>query len=450
MRKYFGTDGIRGVANQDPMTVDIALKVGRAAANVLKSNSRKPKIVIGKDTRLSCYMLEYALSAGICSAGVDTLLVGPLPTPGIAFLTASMRADAGVVISASHNPFQDNGIKFFDRNGFKLPDSVELAIERLMESDKLNENLPTANDVGRSFRIEDAIGRYIVFLKNSFPKMMTLDSLRIVLDCANGAAYKVAPTVLRELGAEVIVLGCEPNGTNINHQCGALYPELMCKTIKETQANVGIALDGDADRIIMADENGVVIDGDHLMAAVAKDLRKRDQLAQNTLVATIMSNKGLEIAMAQIGVKVARTQVGDRYVIETILEGGYNFGGEQSGHLIFLDQHTTGDGMLSALQILSIMVREQLPLSKLASVMESLPQVLVNLKVREKVDLCRLPNVKNVVARIESELGENGRVLFRYSGTENKARIMVEGPDHELITKYANLIAEALSNEIGL
>ncbi|MBU1454649.1 MAG: phosphoglucosamine mutase, partial [Proteobacteria bacterium] len=333
MRKLFGTDGIRGVANIYPMTTEIAMQVGRAIAFIVKNRSGRHRIVVGKDTRLSGYMIENALAAGICSMGVDVLLVGPLPTPGIAFITTSMRADAGVVISASHNPFQDNGIKIFSHDGFKLPDKLEADIEDLIFSQKMAALRPVAEEIGRAKRIDDAKGRYIVFLKNIFPKKYTLEDLHIVLDCANGATYGVAPHVFEELGAKVTTLGVSPDGKNINHQCGALHPELMAAKVKETGADIGLALDGDGDRLIVCDEKGRVVGGDHVMAACAQDLMKKRKLKKKTLVTTVMSNMGLEVAMAKMGGKMVRTKVGDRYVVEEMRRKGYSFGGEQSGHL---------------------------------------------------------------------------------------------------------------------
>jgi len=378
MKKLFGTDGVRGVANVHPMTTEMAMQLGRAAAYIFKSSGpRRHRIVIGKDTRLSGYMLESALLAGICSMGVDVLLVGPLPTPGIANITKSMRADAGVVISASHNAFQDNGIKFFSADGFKLPDEIELKIEKLIDSKKIDSLRPTATEVGKAFRIDDAAGRYIVFLKNSFPADLDLSGLKIVLDCANGAAYKVAPAVFEELGAEVIPLGVRPNGSNINAGCGSLHPEVISEAVKQHQAHIGIALDGDADRVIVCDEFGNEVNGDQIMAICATDMLARKTLKKKTLVATVMSNMGLDIALRKAGGKIIKTAVGDRYVVEEMRKGGYNLGGEQSGHLIFLDNNTTGDGVLAALQLLAVMRRREKPLSELAEVMIPLPQVLL-------------------------------------------------------------------------
>ncbi len=448
-KKLFGTDGVRGVANIHPMTTEIAMQLGRAAAYICKNEKRRHRIVIGKDTRLSGYMIENALAAGICSMGVDVLLVGPLPTPGIAFITASMRADAGVVISASHNAYQDNGIKFFSRTGFKLPDEVELKIEDLIFSKKIDSLRPVASEVGKAFRIDDAVGRYIVFLKNSFPKELDLTGLKIVLDCANGAAYKVAPAVLEELGAEVIRIGVSPNGVNINAGCGSLYPDVISEAVRENRADLGIALDGDADRVIFVDEFGNEVDGDHIMAICATDMIENGTLANKTLVATVMSNMGLDIALQKAGGQVVKTGVGDRYVVEEMLRGGYNLGGEQSGHMIFLDHITTGDGVLSALQVLAIMQRSGKRLSELAEVMIALPQVLVNVRVKERKDIGTVPEIKKVIDAVEEKLHGKGRVLIRYSGTEPLLRIMLEGQDKYQITEMAHEIAHTIEKHMG-
>jgi phosphoglucosamine mutase len=448
-RKLFGTDGVRGVANTDPMTPEMAMRLGMAiaarfqAGGAAATGGRHGRIVIGKDTRLSGYLFETALAAGIVSMGADVMLCGPLPTPGIAFITSSMRADAGVVISASHNPYQDNGIKVFARDGFKLPDEVELEIERLMTSD-LERLRPGPADIGKATRIEDAVGRYVVFLKATFPKDRTLDGVRIVVDCAHGAGYRVAPLVFAELGAHVTAVGVDPDGKNINEAVGALHPEKMCELVRHHRADIGIALDGDADRVIICDEKGEVVDGDAIMALCATRMLKRGTLRKSTLVTTVMSNIGLERAVTGAGGRVIRTQVGDRYVVEEMKRGGYCFGGEQSGHLIFLDHATTGDGIVAALNVLSIMIEESRPLSELSRVMTRSPQVLVNVKVGEKRPIEALPTVTALVERVERELGSDGRVLVRYSGTEPKARVMVEGPDETRIAGYAREIADAL------
>ena len=450
-RKLFGTDGIRGTANVYPMTAEIALSVGRAVAHVFKrAPGKRHKVLVGKDTRLSGYMLENALASGVCSMGVDVLLVGPLPTPAIAFLTESMRCDAGVVISASHNPFQDNGLKFFAHDGFKLPDDVEAELESLVFGDAIDEVRPTAEDVGKAYRIDDAIGRYIVFVKQTFPADLTLEGLKIVLDCAHGAAYKAAPAVFAELGAELVTMGVSPDGHNINDGVGALYPQKLADRVVAEGADVGIALDGDADRVIFCDEKGQVVDGDQVMAMVATDWIRRQQLAHGTLVTTVMSNMGLDIAVRAVGGQVVRSKVGDRYVVECMREHGYNFGGEQSGHLIFLDHATTGDGIVAALQLLAILVQGGKPLSERATgSMEKLPQILVNVKVREKKKLDTLPKVVAAIQNAEQELGDSGRVLVRYSGTENLARVLVEGEKQTQIQTLADAIASELTSALG-
>src|SRR3990167_9361813 len=390
MRKLFGTDGIRGIANIEPLTAEMAVRLGRAAAYYFKKKKNKighHRIVIGKDTRLSGYMLESALMAGICSMGVDVLLVGPMPTPAIAFLTRSLRADAGVVISASHNAYQDNGIKFFSNDGFKLPDEMEARIEDLIVSNEISHLRPTADLIGKAFRIDYAEGRYIEFAKRSLPRELDFQGIKLVVDCANGAAYKLAPKVLRELGAKVEVIGCEPNGMNINAGCGAVHPEQLQEAVRRHKADIGIALDGDADRAIFVCEQGTIVDGDHVMAALGFDLHQNGLLAKQTLVGTVMSNFGLELCMAKAGVTLLRTPVGDRYLLERMLAEGYNFGGEQSGHFIFLDHNTTGDGLISALQMISLMKRTGKPLSELAQAMSAVPQILLNIKVKQKPKL---------------------------------------------------------------
>jgi phosphoglucosamine mutase len=448
MGKLFGTDGIRGVANIHPMTTEMAMQLGRGTAYIFKNKEKRHRIVIGKDTRLSGYMIENALVAGICSMGVDVLLVGPLPTPGIAFITSSMRADAGIVISASHNPFQDNGIKIFSGNGFKLPDVQENKIEELIFSNHIDSLRPTAAEVGKAFRVDDAVGRYVVYLKNSFPKHLSLEGMKVVLDCAHGAAYRVAPAVFEELGAKVITLGVEPNGENINCQCGSLHPGVVTEKVREHRADIGISLDGDADRAIFSDELGNVVDGDRIMAICADDLKKARRLKRNTLVATVMSNLGLDLAMKERGIKVMHTQVGDRYVVEEMARGGYNLGGEQSGHLIFLDYNTTGDGVLSALQVLAVMKREGKKLSELAAIMTPFPQVLLNVAVRQKKDPHRIPEIVALTQKIQENLGEQGRILVRASGTESLIRVMVEGEDEKEILAYAEEISECIRKKM--
>ena len=449
MRKLFGTDGVRGVANLEPMTSETAMKLGRAAAHLFKRRSGRHQIVIGKDTRLSGYMLESALTSGICSMGVDVLLVGPLPTPAIAFLTRSLRADAGVMISASHNAYQDNGIKFFASDGSKLPDDIELRIEDLITSNEIEHLRPTADEVGKAFRIDDAEGRYIEFVKRSLPRQLDFQGLRVVVDCANGAAYKVAPKVLRELGATVWVIGDKPDGTNINAKCGAVDPHCLQEAVVEHEAHIGIAHDGDADRSVFVCEQGKVIDGDHAIAALALDLHQCGQLKRHTLVGTVMSNFGLELAMAKAGIKLVRTPVGDRYILELMMAEGYNLGGEQSGHLIFLDHNTTGDGLISALQVLSLMKRTGRPLSDLAQCMTAVPQVLLGVPVKQKPDLSTLPDVQSAIKAAEVKLNGTGRILVRYSGTEPLLRIMVEGEQDAIIRSVADDLVGVVRTCLG-
>ncbi|HEX9157120.1 MAG TPA: phosphoglucosamine mutase [Syntrophales bacterium] len=443
-RRLFGTDGIRGVANRHPMTPELVLRVGRAVASLFRNSKRRHRILIGRDTRLSGPMIEDALVAGICSMGVDALTVGVLPTPAVAFLTMDMKADAAIMISASHNPFEDNGIKIFQGNGLKLPDAAEARIEALIASERLGEAAPSGAAIGRTNAIFGADGRYAVFLKNAFPKALSLEGLKIVVDCANGAGYRIAPLVLEELGAEVIPMGNNPDGKNINLKCGAMHPEIVAAAVRKHRAHAGIALDGDADRVIFADEKGKVIDGDHLMAICAIDLKARRQLRKNTVVATVMSNMGFEIAMRQAGIKLIRTQVGDRYILECMREKGYNLGGEQSGHLIFLDHTTTGDGILSALQVLAVMKKKGRPLSELAAVMSTLPQVLVNVTVEKRRELDSIPIIGQAIAVAEKELAGKGRILVRFSGTQALCRVMIEGPSQKEITAMANELAEVI------
>jgi phosphoglucosamine mutase len=447
-RRLFGTDGIRGVANQYPMTAEMALALGRSVAEHFRQRGKRCRIVIGKDTRLSGYMFESALEAGIVSAGADVMLVGPLPTPAIAFITSSMRADAGVVISASHNPFQDNGIKIFGPDGFKLADDIEIEIEhRLVNPDPLTPG-PEPR-IGKAVRLADAEGRYVQFVKHTFPKDRTLDGMRIVVDCANGAAYQAAPQVFEELGAEVSALAVDPDGRNINDGCGALHPEHAAVEVRRTKAAIGISLDGDADRVILTDERGEIVDGDHILAILGTRLIAQGRLPGNTVVATVMSNLGLERALAAKQGKLLRTAVGDRYVVEAMREGGYVFGGEQSGHIVFLEESTTGDGLLAALQVLSVMVQEGRSLSELAKLMTRYPQVLLNFPVARKLPIDSLPSVQAAIARVEKTLGQDGRVLVRYSGTEAKARVMIEGTDENTIRAYAEDLAACLRKALA-
>jgi phosphoglucosamine mutase len=442
IRHLFGTDGIRGCANVDPMTPELALRLGRAIALVAgRGKARAPRIVIGKDTRLSGYMLETALAAGICAMGGRVMLSGPIPTPAVANLTQSMRADAGVVISASHNPFADNGIKIFGPDGFKLPDAEEAAIEKLLDGPELDSNGHTGARIGRAERVQDATGRYIVYIKSTFPRELTLDGLGVVVDAAHGAAYRVAPAVFAELGANVTALGCRPNGQNINKNCGALHPEHVINEVKKTKAAIGIALDGDADRVIIVDEKGQIVDGDAVMALCATRLLKSGRLFKKTLVATVMSNMGLERALEAAGGTVKRTAVGDRYVVEEMRRSGYTLGGEQSGHLIFLDHATTGDGLVAALQVLAIMIAEGRPLSELAKVMQRVPQVLKSVTLSRRRPIEEMSALSREVQRAEKKLGRNGRVLVRWSGTEPKLRLMLEGPDKK---QLESMIAELL------
>jgi len=443
-RRLFGTDGVRGVANTEPMSSETALRLGRAVAHVFRRSPRRHKILIGKDTRVSGYMLETAMASGICSMGVDVLLVGPMPTPGIAFLTRSLRADAGVVISASHNPFQDNGIKFFAQDGFKLPDAVEAEIEQLVFADSIDHLRPTASEIGKAFRIDDAPGRYNVFAKNCFPRNLTLDGVKIVIDAANGAGYRVGPEVLEELGASVTRIACEPDGENINRGCGAMHPERLQEKVRESGAHLGIALDGDADRCLLVDETGELVDGDQILGIAARELSRAKALAHDTVVATVMSNLGLEVALRELGIALRRTPVGDRYVVEEMVRGGYNLGGEQSGHVLFLDHNTTGDGLITALAILAIMAETWRPLSELARVMTRYPQVLINVPIRERRDVNGEGRVASAIADVEHALGERGRVLVRPSGTEALIRVMVEGEREDDVKSHAEAIAAAI------
>ncbi len=446
--RLFGTDGLRGRVNTYPLTAEMALRLGLAAGTVFRSEECRRKVIIGKDTRLSGYMFESALTAGLCAAGMDVYQVGPLPTPAIAFLTRNMRADFGVVISASHNPYHDNGIKFFDHEGFKLPDEVENRMAELILDKDHQWDYPASNQIGRAKRIVDAPGRYIVYLKNSFPQQLTLEGLRVVIDCANGANYKIAPLALEELGAEVFRLGTDPNGLNINYQCGSLHPETLQAKVREVRADIGLALDGDADRLLVVDEKGRLIDGDQIMAICADDLMKKGKLSNNTLVGTVMSNIALEIFMKERGGTLLRSKVGDRYVIEAMRQHNANFGGEQSGHLIFRDYGTTGDGLLAALQILRIMRETGKPLSELAKCLKPYPQVLLNVKVTRKTPFEECEKLMQAQKDVEAQLAGKGRVLLRYSGTENLCRIMVEGESEDLVQRSAQYLAEVADLEL--
>ncbi len=454
-RRLFGTDGVRGTANIEPVTAETALKLGRAAAHVVTQlaggarSGHRAKIVLGKDTRLSGYMLENALASGIMSLGVDVLLIGPLPTPGTAYITRSLRADAGIVLSASHNPYEDNGIKFFRRDGYKLDDEIEMQIENLVFSGEIENIRPTASRIGKATRVDDALGRYIEFAKASFPRGLNLEGLRVAVDVANGASYKSTPCILRELGANTIVAHNTPNGRNINKDCGSTHPEEIQRIVKETGAQVGITLDGDADRALLCDEKGELVDGDEIMAMAAIDFLKAGRLAQQTLVATVMSNFGLEEALLAHGGKVIRTTVGDRYVIEEMMKRGLNLGGEQSGHMIFHDYTTTGDGIISALQILRIMTETGKPLSELKKCLRKYPQAQRNIQVTSKPPIEELHEAAKLKSETEKQLAGKGRVLLRYSGTEPKIRLLIEGPDAESINTQADKIAAAIKQEIG-
>lgn len=455
-KKIFGTDGVRGTANIEPVTAETALKLGRAAAHVFRNietvarGRERHKIVIGKDTRLSGYMLENALSSGILSMGVDVLFIGPLPTPGVAYVTRSLRADAGIVITASHNPYDDNGIKFFRSDGYKLDDTIEAQIEELVFSGNIESVPSTTTQIGKAVRIDDALGRYIEYAKSSIPKGLTLEGMRIVVDCAHGAAYKSTPCVLRELGAEVIVYSNQPDGTNINRNCGSMYPELMCQAVRDHGAHLGIAHDGDADRVLLCDENGVLIDGDDILMIAAADMLSQGQLAGKTVVATVMSNAGLDHAVRALGGNVIRTSVGDKNVIDEMVRNGYNLGGEQSGHMIFRDYGTTGDGLVCALQILRIMKTRDAKLSELAHCWSRFPQVITNIKVREKKPFEEMDGLLALVQTAELAVEKDGgRLLLRYSGTEPKARLLMEGTDRQILDHWSLQIAEQIKRHVG-
>ncbi|MDB4985942.1 MAG: Phosphoglucosamine mutase [Myxococcaceae bacterium] len=450
-RKLFGTDGIRGPANQGVMTPEIAFRIGAAVTyQASKRVKHPPRIVIGKDTRLSGYLFETSIAAGVCAMGGRVMLSGPLPTPAVAHLTTSMRADAGVVISASHNPFEDNGIKIFASDGFKLPDEAELEIEQLIETDALDKARPHGKHVGIAERLDDAPGRYVAFVKQTFPQDLTLEGMRIVVDAAHGAAYRVAPTILKELGAEVIAIGVRPDGQNINRRCGANHPETCAHEVVRKKAHLGICLDGDADRLIIVDERGQVVDGDAVMALCATRLLRSGRLKRRTLVTTVMSNLGLERAIEAERGKLMRCAVGDRYVVDAMRKGGLNFGGEQSGHLIFLDHATTGDGLVAALQVLAIAAREEKTIGELSqTVIERVPQVLLSAKFPTRRALEEMPLMQRAIRDAERKLGADGRVLVRWSGTEPKLRIMIEGPSPDRIQQMADDIATEAKRDIA-
>ena len=455
-KRIFGTDGVRGTANVEPVTAETALKLGQAAAHVFKNlqtESRgrgKHKIVIGKDTRLSGYMLENALSSGVLSMGVDVLLIGPLPTPGVAYVTRSLRADAGIVITASHNPYDDNGIKFFHADGYKLDDEIERRIERLVFSGEIEKIRPSSKEIGKAVRIDDALGRYIEYAKSSFPRHLTLDGLRIVVDCAHGAAYKSTPCVLRELGAQIFVHGNQPDGSNINKDCGSMHPEHLCRLVREHKAHLGLAHDGDADRMLLCDEHGKLIDGDDILAIIALEKLANGTLPKKTLVTTVMSNAGLDAVIEAAGGKTVRTAVGDQNVLAAMLKLDLAVGGEQSGHIILRDYSTTGDGLVAALQILRVMKMSNKPLSELAACWTRFPQLLTNLVVKEKKPLEELAGVGRLVAQAEAALKpQGGRILLRYSGTEPKVRLLLEGRDAALLEQWSQKIMKSLKEELG-
>lgn len=447
--RLFGTDGIRGRVNKYPMIPECVLRIGMATAIALKKEHGRNIILIGKDTRLSGYMLESALTSGICSMGMNVTLVGPLPTPGIAFLTRALRLDAGIVISASHNLFEDNGIKFFSSSGFKLPDRLEQEIERLVLGKTTLNKRPRGMDIGKAYRIDDAGGRYIEYIKSTIPKGMTLEGIKVVVDCANGAAYKVTPWVLRELGAEVITINDKPDGLNINKDCGSLHLNGLIAKVKEHKADLGVAHDGDADRALFCDEKGHVVDGDHVLGMWAVEMKTKKRLSKNTVVATHMSNLGLEVYLKRHGIRLIRTDVGDRFVTERMLKDGYNLGGEQSGHIIFLDYNTTGDGPITALHVIALMKKTGLLLSSLRDEIKLYPQVLVNVPVRKTDGFKTIPEIRTAVKRARERLKENGRLLVRASGTEPKIRVMVEGRDKTTIEELADYIAGVIRKKMA-
>ncbi len=444
MKKLFGTDGIRGQANRYPLTSEVALKMGMALVQVLKSRGKRPKIVIGKDTRISGYMLETALSSGICAMGSDVYLVGPMPTPGVAFITSSMRADAGVVISASHNPFYDNGIKFFNGDGFKLYDEVCKKIEDLFVNYKFDNAGPTGGNIGKAHRIDDAAGRYVIFTKLSFPKNLTLNGLKIVVDCANGANYKVAPEVFSELGADIILENASPDGININDNCGSTHPDNLSSLVKKNGADVGLAFDGDGDRVIFSDENGKILQGDEFLAICAINMKSTGELKNNGVVTTPMSNIALELLFKKYEIKTIYTKVGDRYIMEEMIKNDYNLGGEQSGHIIFLDNTNTGDGIISALKLLTIMVKTDKPLSELRKIIEPYPQALFNVEVPYRKNIDEMAKVSKKIDHFNEVLKNRGRIFVRYSGTQNYLRVLVEGKNDEEINRIGNEIKEEI------
>jgi len=447
--RLFGTDGIRGRVNTSPMTPETVLRVGMAAARVLRKKHGRNTVLIGKDTRLSGYMIESALTSGICSMGMNVTLVGPVPTPGVAFLTRALRLDAGIVISASHNPFEDNGIKIFSSDGFKLPDELEEKIEGLVADDGILKRRPSGPEIGKAFRLEDAAGRYAEHIKSTIPEWMTLDGMKVVVDCANGAAYRITPAVLRELGAEVITINDSPDGININDGCGTLHMEGLCDAVAGHGADAGVAHDGDADRALFVDENGNAVDGDHVLGMWAVEMKQMGRLEGDAVVATEMSNIGLEKYLQRHGIRLIRTKVGDRFVTERMLKGGFNLGGEQSGHIVFFDYNTTGDGPITALHVLHLMKKTGRPLSSLAGEIELYPQVLINVPVKKRSGFSSHPEIKDSIKDARQRLGSSGRILVRPSGTVPKIRVMLEGEDLKLIKRLGKRIAGVIKEKMA-
>lgn len=449
MKKLFGTDGVRGQANAHPMTPEIAMALGQAIAKYFQHKNTTHRIVIGKDTRRSSYMIEQAIAAGVCSMGSNAILLGPISTPGVAFLTKAMRADAGIMISASHNQFDDNGIKFFNRDGFKLSDKIELKIESMVENKEMDEDRPVGENIGKAYRVEDAVGRYVEFVKRTFPKTLSLDGLKIVVDCANGAAYKLAPLALWELGAEVIPIGVKPNGVNINKECGALHPEQMGELVVQHGAQLGMALDGDADRVILCDEKGQVIDGDQVIALCAIELDRQGWLNKQKIVGTVMSNMGVENYLKQKGIAMVRTQVGDRYIIEKMREEELKLGGEPSGHIIFSKHTTTGDGLIAALQVLATVVKDKRPLSELVADIPLYPQLNTKIEVKDKKPIKDIPEMQKAIDALDAKLNGKGRSVIRYSGTESVLRLMVEGENQSLIQQELDKLVQVAERELA-
>jgi phosphoglucosamine mutase len=444
MGKLFGTDGIRGISNEYPMTAEMALNVGRAIAHLSKRQGHTPRIIIGKDTRISGDMFESAIISGICSMGVNAISVGVIPTPGIAFLTHNMRADAGIVISASHNPMQDNGIKIFNSDGFKLSDEKENRIEELIFANNMNKLHLALKELGKLSRLDDAAGRYVDFLKSAFPQEINPEGMKVVLDCSNGATYRVAPAVFAELGVEVTTLFDQPDGKNINFNCGSQHPEILSAEVIRQKADVGFAFDGDGDRVIAVDEKGTVLTGDRILAICSSILKKEGKLKNNLVVRTVMSNLGLSVAFRELGIDSVFSQVGDRFVLEEMLARDAIIGGEDSGHIIFLQHHTTGDGLITALQVMAAMKKERKTLSELAGIMTVFPQMLINIDVKRKPEIETVPEIMAAISQVEEKLGDKGRVLVRYSGTQNMCRVMVEGPTKEETQTYCRQIADVV------